>query len=201
MSQLANCWAISGPEHMSGIRVHVIGASGSGTSTLGRSLASALSLPHFDSDDYYHMPTDPPFQKQISAEERYRLICRDLLPSTSWILSGGIVGWSPCPQLDLTSIVFLYVPSSVRIERLRRREHERFGDRISKGGDMYAVHEEFINWASRYDDGDIEGKTLAIHEAYLKSQRCTVLEFRGELDYSYITQSVLQSLCETQNNR
>ena len=177
---------------MAGIRISVMGASGSGTSTVGRALAAALSLPHFDSDDYFHGPGDPPFQNPRSATERYELICRDLAVDHSWVLSGGLVDWSPRPRLDFTCIVFLYVPPSLRIERLRRRERERFGRRILKGGDMYAAHQEFIDWASRYDSGDIQGKTQAMHEAWLQEQTGPVLEFRGEPSVSDITAQVLR---------
>jgi len=175
-------------------RINVIGASGSGTSTLGRSLASALAIPHFESDDYYHAPTDPPYQKPRPAEQRYELICRDLRPEQNWVLSGGIVGWLPCPNLDFTWIVFLCVPTPVRIERLRIRERARFGSRIEEGGDMYDSHRRFIDWASRYDEGDVEGKTLARHEAYLANQRCPVLVFRGVDTVPGITARVLQSI-------
>ena len=179
---------------MTGIRINLIGASGSGTSTVGRSLASALSLPHFDSDDFYHTSSDPPFQNPRPVEERYELIRRDLSPDASWILSGGIVGWSPIPVLDFTCVVFLYVPMPLRVERLRLREQEYFGNRILIGGDMHNTHDEFIAWASAYDVGGIEGKTLARHEAYLKAQSCRVLEFRDFLTVADITEKVIQSL-------
>lgn len=176
------------------VRINVIGASGSGTSTLGQSLALALGIPFFESDDFYHASTDPPFQRQRPARERYQLLCRDLKPEASWVLSGGVVGWVPCPELRFTCVVFLYVPTEIRVERLRLRERRRFGSRIDEGGDMHDIHENFIDWASRYDIGDIEGKTLARHEAFLRSLRCPVLEYRGAGAVSEITTSVLQSL-------
>lgn len=179
---------------MTEYRINVIGASGSGTSTLGRSLASILSIAHFDSDDYFHTLTDPPFQRPRPAEERYELIFRDLKPETNWVLSGGIVDWHPCPHLNFTCIVFLYVPTDVRIERLRLRERVRFGNRIQAGGDMFDTHQEFLNWASRYDQGDIEGKTLARHQAYLLNQKCLVLKFCGMMPVADIAASVLQSI-------
>src|SRR5438128_874343 len=45
-------------------RLHILGASGSGTTTLGRALAEGLQCPHFDTDDYFWLPTDPPFTQQ-----------------------------------------------------------------------------------------------------------------------------------------
>ena len=176
------------------MRVNVLGASGSGTSTLGKSLAAALSLPHFESDDFFHGPSDPPFQNPRSGEERYELIGRALRPDHSWVLSGGLAGWSPYPELNFTCIVFLYVPTATRIERLRRRERERFGERVLAGGDMHHIHEEFIAWASRYDAGDIEGKTLSLHERYLREQSCPILEFREEYPLSEMTEKVVQHL-------
>jgi adenylate kinase family enzyme len=176
---------------MASVRINVIGASGCGTSTVGRSVASSLSIPHFDSDDYYHAKSDPPFLNPRSPEERYELIYRDLSSSGSWVLSGGVVGWMPCPELDFTCMVFLQVPVGVRIQRLRQRERERFGVRILEGGDMHETHEEFMRWASRYDVGDVDGKTLARHEAYLEAQRCPVLRFRGDLPLEAVTEEVL----------
>ena len=50
------CEAAPLPSH-----IHILGASGSGTSTL----AKAISLRHghrfLDTDDFYWKPTDPPF--------------------------------------------------------------------------------------------------------------------------------------------
>ena len=185
---------------MTGIRINLIGASGSGTSTVGRSVASALSLPHFDSDDYYHAPSEPPFQNPRSAEERFELIRRDLSPDASWVLSGGIVGWSPLPHLEFTHVVFLYAPTAVRIKRLRLREQERFGNRILHGGDMYRTHEDFIAWASAYDAGGIEGKTLARHEAHLKALHgCQILEFRDVTTVGAVTENVVLSVVRNGN--
>jgi hypothetical protein len=70
----------------------------------------------------------------------------------------------------------------------------RFGHRIDEGGDMHDTHEKFLYWASRYDTGDIEGKTLARHEAYLTQQLCPALKYRGVNSVSDVTISVLQSI-------
>ena len=41
--------------------IHIYGASGSGTSTLGRYLAQRLDFAFLDADDYFWLPTDPKF--------------------------------------------------------------------------------------------------------------------------------------------
>jgi len=60
-------------------QINIIGASGTGKTTLAKALATQLKCSHFDSDDYYHFPTDPPYQKQRSPEERVSLLTKDVL--------------------------------------------------------------------------------------------------------------------------
>ena len=57
-------------------RIHILGASGSGTSTLGSALARRLGVPHANSDSFYWLPTDPPYTTPRPAEERQALLTR-----------------------------------------------------------------------------------------------------------------------------
>lgn len=41
--------------------IHILGASGSGTTTLARALAVKTGYAHFDTDDYFWLPTKVPF--------------------------------------------------------------------------------------------------------------------------------------------
>lgn len=178
-------------------RINIIGASGSGASTLGRALSDALAVPCFDADDFYHEPSDPPFQKQRSPADCSALIRATLSADSSWVLAGGIDGWASDADLGFTLIVFLSVPTEDRMDRLRRRESERFGDRVLPGGDMHASHQEFLDWASRYEIGDVEGKTRARHEAYLARQSCPVLRLDGLLPIARLVELVEARCGET----
>ncbi len=174
-------------------RISILGASGVGATTAARSVAEALSLPLFDSDDFYHGPSDPPFNAPRPGRARHDLLVHALAPHPSWVLGGGVAGWEPRPELHLTLVVFLWLPRALRVARLRDRERARFGDRVLPGGDMHEQHEDFVEWAASYDDGGIEGKTLARHEAYLREQRCPVLELRGERPLEQITAAVVRA--------
>jgi len=68
-------------------RIKIIGASGVGKTTLGDALASRLGIRHFDSDAYYHFPTDPPYRLQRDPVERCALLERDLSACENWIPS------------------------------------------------------------------------------------------------------------------
>ncbi len=179
---------------MTAHRINVIGASGSGASTIAQSLAAALALPCFDADHYYHAPSDPPFQHPRDAQERCALLLRDLSAQRGWVLGGGVAGWVPDPQLRFTCLVFLYAPAHLRFARLRQRERARFGSRILPGGDMHKQHQDFLHWASRYDAGDVDGKTLQRQSHYLSQQTCPVLYYLSTATPDTLTTSILTRL-------
>ena len=129
-------------------RINIIGAAGSGVSTLGRALAQRIGGEHFDTDDFCWLPTDPPFRKQREISERLKLLEDALRGSDRWVLSGSLTGWGEAfvPLLDL--VVFLYVPTGVRLQRLRVRERERFGRALDPGRKMHEQHQAFLDWAA-----------------------------------------------------
>jgi len=165
---------------MATCRVHILGASGSGTTTLGQTLAGALAVPHHDTDDYFWLPTDPPFAEVRPAGERLALMQALFAPRPAWVLSGSLVGWGDelIPSFDL--VVFLRTAARDRIERLRRREAARYGaEAIAPGGANHDRTEAFLEWAAGYDGGDLTGRSLCRHEAWLAALPCPVLRLDG----------------------
>lgn len=152
------------------MRIHITGASGSGTSTLGAALAAELGSAHFEADDYYWLPTSPPFTTKRAAPERLSLVLADLNSSESSILAGSIVGWGAELENSFDLIVFLYVDADVRVERLRKRELEQLGH----------VNPAFLEWAAQYDEGPSEGRSLAKHRAWLSARTCPVVAINGD---------------------
>jgi adenylate kinase family enzyme len=161
-------------------RIHILGASGSGTTTLGSALAARLCSPHFDTDDYYWLPTDPPYEAKREMTERQELL-RDLKGHESWVLSGSLCGWGDIaiPLFDL--VVYLGLPHESRMGRLAGREMKRYGDRILPGGDLHDNYTEFMAWASRYDTAGVEQRSRLLHEEWLASLRCRVLRIEGDI--------------------
>jgi adenylate kinase family enzyme len=161
-------------------RIHILGASGSGTTTLGRALAEHLSCRHFDTDDYFWLPTDPPYTQPRERTERAQLLMDDLTAQEHWVLSGSLCEWEDIaiPRFEL--VVFLSIPHDVRMARLRRREQTRFGKRILPGGDMYEQSQEFLAWAASYDEGGVDIRSRRLHEEWLSTLSCPNLCCEGE---------------------
>jgi adenylate kinase family enzyme len=159
--------------------IHIFGASGSGATTIAQGVCSKTNFSHFDSDDYFWLPTLLPFTVERDRKECLNLMMNDMHASNQWILSGSVAGWGDAllPFFDL--VVFVYVPQDIRIERLKKREFERYGDRILPGGDRYQHSLDFIEWASAYDAGTGSGRSLSKHEALLKKVTCPVIRLEN----------------------
>jgi adenylate kinase family enzyme len=165
---------------MKSCRIHIMGASGAGVTSLGRALADALAIPHHDTDDYFWQPTAPPYRKMREIAERLRLMHEMFLARADWVLSGSLDGWGDAiiPNFDL--VVFLTTAKEIRLQRLRAREATHFGaGAVAPGGWRHQETEEFIEWASRYEDGDRKGRSLARHQAWVAALRCRVLRLDG----------------------
>ena len=103
-------------------------------------------------------PQDP-FTVTRGRGDYTALMDRDLNSSPHWVLSGSVTGWYDELVSVFDLIVFVYVPTDIRMERLRRREAERYGDAILPGNSRHQASAEFIEWASVYDSGTRSGRS------------------------------------------
>lgn len=160
-------------------RVGITGAPGGGVTTLGHALADRIGAVHIDTDDHYWVATDPPYRERRDVAERLRRIFAEQSRTGRWVLSGKLDGWAAPALAGADLILFLEVPTEVRLERLRRRESGRFGDMLLPGGAMYEIHRDFMDWAARYDDGTRPGRSRPGHEKWLAGLDITVLRLDG----------------------
>ena len=171
------------------MRILISGGPGSGCTSTAKLIGAERDLPVFDSDTYFHKPTDPPFQEQYSPAERRQLIAGDLDASSDWILSGSIATWA----VDLPTIhfgVFLDTSNEERLRRLGLRERERFGSRIDVGGDLHAENKDFMEWAVRYEDRSGTGRNKATDRAFLVRQCDYFVEISHSLSLDEIASEI-----------
>jgi uridine kinase len=152
------------------LRVLITGASGSGTTTLAAALAAQLPAVHLDADDFFWLPTDPPFTHQRDRAQRIALFA-DALRAPRVVASGSVMGWGAEIEDAFDRIVFLRLDTAIRIARLTERELRARG----------RVAPAFLAWAAQYDAGPPTGRSLATHEAWLAARRCPVIRLEGDL--------------------
>jgi len=178
-----------------GRRVHILGASGSGTTTLAAALAGRLGCPYYDVDSYFWLPSDPLFQHFRDREARRAMLSADLEKPGGWVLSGSLCGWGDLyvPLFDL--VVFLWIPPDLRMARLAAREVARYGaETIAPGGVMHAGSVAFLTWAAGYDEGGLEIRSLRIHNEWLATLSGPVLRLEGDASVEANLAAVLRVL-------
>lgn len=181
---------------MMATRIHIMGASETGTSTLGAALAESLGVAHLDTDDDYWIPTDPAFQHPRPRTERLARLEADfdsVGAAKDWVLSGSLCGWGDPLIRRFELVVFLFVVQEVRLARLRHREHEKFGEAaLAPGGRQHANHVAFLEWAAAYDEGGVDMRSLARHRLWLDTLPCPVARFEEEMPVTDLLERVLR---------
>ena len=166
------------------LRIHITGASGSGTSTLAAALARALGGAHLEADDYYWQPTPQPYTAKRHRNERLSLLLNDLCDVRVAVVAGSVADWGPELEDCFHLIVFLRLDTQARVARLLRRETERFG----------RVNPAFLEWAAQYDQGAMPGRSLARQRAWLAARHCPVVELRSAASVDELVATVVQTL-------
>lgn len=180
------------------MKIHILGASGSGVTTLGKYLGSHLSVPYFDNDNFYWEKTDIPFTVKRNPEQRNQLLESTLGMHENWILGGSMLNWN---NEDLISsfdlVVFLWIPAEIRLERLRKREFDRYGEQIFDNPEQIKKTQDFLDWASGYDiNATNTTRTISNHTKWLAALKSPVLAIEGDFTVSQRIHIVQEKLIE-----
>ena len=175
-------------------KIHITGASDTGTTTLGVELARRLNIAHLDTDTFFWAPTRQPYATMRSAKDRLAMIEAEAGRHDGWVISGSLVGWGHRLARACDLVVFLYAPADIRIARILEREAQRHGADIEPGGRLNATHKGFLKQARSYDDPGSAGRSLAGHRAWLKALSCPVLVIRGTPSVSESADRVLKAV-------
>lgn len=179
------------------MRIHIFGASGSGVTTLGKALSQKLNIEYFDSDDFFWLKTDIPFTIKQDPAVRNTVISEKLNNTRHWVFGGSILHWGPdvFPRFDL--IVFLYLAPNIRLNRIRKREHERYGDEIIINPERKDKFEKFMDWTKDYDNNTgIANRTLHAHREWLSTINTPLLELSGNDDVQQKIKMILDKIDE-----
>jgi len=168
-------------------RLHLTGASGTGTTSLARVIASAWAVPHADADDYFWLPTSPPYTHKRPEPERLALMEAVFVPRDAWVLSGSMLDWGDPVVAHCDAVVFLTLDPATRIARIEERERVR-----RSGG---SIDEEstaaFLTWARGYDDPDFDGRSRVRHDQWLATLPCPVLHLDSAAPLEALRDQVL----------
>jgi hypothetical protein len=121
-------------------------------------------VPHADADDYFWIPSDPPFVEKRPESARVALMRELFVPREAWILSGSMMGWGDAILRECDAVIFVTLDPDERMRRLREREERR---RAGRGEFDENAWEAFLAWARGYDDPAFGGRSRVAHEKWL----------------------------------
>ena len=175
-------------------RIHILGASGSGTTSIAKCLAKRTGYQHLDTDDFYWCDTSPPYTVANKPQERQLQLARALATHEQWILSGSLCGWGDIfiPRFEL--VIYVYVENEKRLERLKQRELMRFGEAILPGGNQHEQHQAFIEWAAGYETTTGVSRNALRHQQWLEIILCPVVRIVNERTVDESVDDILQHI-------
>ena len=144
--------------------IYIYGASGAGSTTLGRYICDKYNFKQIDTDDYF-------WKHKEEYSKRIEDMINDMKKTekNGIVITGNFWNWN-VDYNELLKYIDLYVrmilKPEIRIQRLKKREHDRFGEEILPGGSRYEEHKEFIEWAKQYDYADASVRSLKAHEYF-----------------------------------
>lgn len=180
-------------------KIHILGASGSGTTTVAKEIANKYNYIHLDTDDFFWEKTAIPYTKKRPVKERIELIKRRLCENQNVVLSGIFYPWGDELKDYFDYMIYLETKPEVRLKRLINREYRMYGKRMLKGGDMHEQFKRFLKWDLNYekDTNDDIGKTRT--EEWLKTVKSKVIRIDGGLPLRQIMSEIEKINLKTEN--
>ena len=156
-----------------GIGIIVCGLNGSGKSTLGKALSEKLGFHFIDNENLYFSKTDPNYiyASPRSRDEVERLLMDEVRIHKNFVFAAvkGDYGKDIVPLYNYA--ILIDVPKEIRIQRVRNRAFQQFGDRMLKGGDLYEQEEAFFDL--------VNSRPEHYAEEWVQSLNCPVIRIDG----------------------
>ena len=151
--------------------IAIIGANGSGKTTLGAALAKTLQFNHMDIEDYAFKPSSVPYSAPRTKEETQELLLKDIRHYKKFILSSVNGDFDSEINSFYKYVIYLKAPLEIRMKRVKQRAFNQFGDRMTKGGDLYEQEQKFFQY--------VKTRTMEKTEDWLKTVTCPIIFLDG----------------------
>ena len=140
-----------------GTGIIICGLNGAGKSTLGKALAKELGFCFIDNEDLYFPKNDPDY---LYASPRTRKEVEVLLESAvnahEDFVFASVLGDYDSIGPYFRYVVLISLPKDIRMERIKNRSFQKFGDRMLPGGDLYEQEQKFFDLARSRAENSVE---------------------------------------------
>lgn len=148
-----------------GTGILMCGLNGAGKSTLGRALAERLGFHFIDNEDLYFPKTDPSYLYAAPRmrEEVEKLLLHEIKEHENFVFTSVKGDYGAEIVSFFRYAVLVEVPRDLRLQRVRDRSFQKFGDRILPGGDLYEREEQFFDLVASRAENTVEEWARTLH--------------------------------------
>ncbi len=156
-----------------GTGIIMCGLNGTGKSTLGKALAEKLHFYFIDNEDLYFPKTDPNYLYAAprTREEVQKLLFNTIKAHENFIFASVKSDYGEFIYPFFQYAVLIDVPKDIRIERVKNRSFQKFGNRMLPGGDLYEQEKQFFDL--------VESKAEDTAEKWVQSLNCPIIRVDG----------------------
>ena len=156
-----------------GTGIVMCGLNGTGKSTLGKALAEKLKFHFIDNEELYFSKTDPCYiyASSRTREEVEKLLFSEIKAHENFVFSSvkGDYGEAIYPFFQYA--VLIVVPKDIRIQRVKNRSFQIFGNSMLPGGDLHEQEEKFFDF--------VKSREESVVEEWVHSLNCPIMRVNG----------------------
>ena len=156
-----------------GTGIVICGLNGAGKSTLGKALAKRLNFYFIDNEALYFPKTDTDYcyASARTREEASRILFEEIGAHRDFVFSCVKGDYGEKIRPFIRQAIVLDAPKDVRMQRVRDRSFEKFGERMLPGGDLNEREGAFFDL--------VQSRTEDMVETWLRTLNCPVLRVDG----------------------
>ncbi len=175
-----------------GTGIIVCGLNGAGKSTLGKTLAEKLHFYFIDNEDLQFPKTDSNYiyASPRTREEVEKLLFSEIKAHENLVFTSvkGDYGEAISPFFQY--VVLIDVPKDIRIQRVKNRSFQKFGNRMLAGGDLYEQEKRFFDFVKSREENTVE--------EWVQSLSCPIIRIDGTKPIEENTNFVIEQIQNTQ---
>lgn len=141
-----------------GTGIMICGLNGAGKSTLGRALAEKLHFYFIDNEDLFFPKTDPNYiyASPRTREEAEKMLFHEIKAHENFVFAAvkGDYGEAIYPFFQY--VILIDAPKDIRLQRIKNRSFQKFGNRMLPGGDLHEQEEGFFEFAKSRSESAVE---------------------------------------------
>lgn len=171
-----------------GIGIIVCGLNGSGKSTLGKALSEKLRFHFIDNENLFFQKTDSNyiFASPRSHEETVKLLMNEVRAHENFVFAAVKGDYGKEILQCYQYAVLIDAPKDIRLNRVRKRSFQKFGNRMLPGGDLHEREEKFFDM--------VGSRTEYYVEKWVQSLNCKIIRIDGSKPIEENTRLIIEQM-------